>query len=148
VEAPAVKEVRLGDSLASLKAKHSNTFCPGDQTKQSIGCIVNGISYGTLEGMMVVNFVNDKAVSITVRNIDPSGFGTLSSALITKLGPPSDTYAHMLGEPSGSLAWGSNTWLMTASQNFSEGKSGILLVDRAYLAKGLAAQQKRAEADL
>lgn len=148
VEAPAVKDVRLGDSLANLKSKYSNALCPGDPMAKSIGCIVNGISYGTLDGMMVVNFVDDKAVSISVQNIDPSGFGTLSTALTTKLGPPSDIYAHMFGEPSGSLAWGSSTWLMTADQNFSEGKSGVLLVDRAYLATRLAEQKKKAEGDL
>lgn len=146
--APSIKGVQLGDSLASVKAKYSNALCPGDPDKDETGCIINGISYATAEGMMVVSFVHGKAVSITIRNIEPQSFETVSSALIAKLGEPNSTYAQLFGMPPGSLAWGGSNWAMIATRDFDRGKSGVLLVDRAYMEKSLAEHKEKAESDL
>jgi hypothetical protein len=87
-------------------------------------------------------------VVITVRNIDPDRYSTVADALSQKMGPSDDSIPKMLGEPAGTLGWGSDYWLFVSGPQLLEGKPGTILMNKNFLMHSLSAQDKKAQDDL
>lgn len=149
VAEPSIKGVKLGDTPESFKQKYSNAMCFNDKSSGAItGCLANGVSYATVSGLITVNFQDGKAVLVSVRNLDPSHFSTVTAALVKRMGPSNGDVSKLLKEPPGSLAWGGAKWVFTASPVAFDGNPGVLLMDKAYLVNALKNQANKAEADL
>ena len=150
VASPKIKDSKLGDGVALLKIKFSNTQCfPGDKGGiLTESCIVTGVSYGETDGILQTAYVNDKLVSVTIDHIDRTKFELISNALVSKYGQPLPRNLKPAMASASELVWQGPHWMLVATPSDQRGESGVTLIDTDFMAQAMKQRTAEAASDM
>jgi hypothetical protein len=146
---PSIKDLHLGDAVASLKSKFSTAECK-PEADGSVICQVNGVGYGgSSTGVIWSHFADDKLVGVVVYGLEPDKFDEIVSAMTTRFGSADDSQHKPAIASSRDVTWSGDHWLLGASPAADEHTFAlVMLYDTDYLTKVRDQKNQKAVSNL
>lgn len=145
---PDVAGIRLGDTLASVRARFAGAHCKRvdaeDITEQ---CVIGGQPFAQAgDAVVYVSFAGERTVIVQAYGLPATGMAPMVQALTARYGTPDDERHRPPRAHAPAVSWSTEDWFLVATPaGAGQPFAGAILYQRAFVQDVQRAAIRRAE---
>jgi hypothetical protein len=145
---PDVAGIRLGDTLASVKARFAGAHCkPVDAEDITEQCVIAGQPFSQVgDSVVYVSFARSRTVIVQAYDLPAQRMPAMVQALTARYGPPDDERHRPPRAHPPAVSWSTDDWFLIATPaGDSQPYAGAILYQRAFVEEVQRAAARRGE---
>lgn len=145
---PDVAGIRLGDTLASVKARFAGAHCkPVDAEDITEQCVIAGQPFSQVgDSVVYVSFARSRTVIVQAYGLPAQRMPAMVQALTARYGPPDDERHRPPRAHPPAVSWSTDDWFLIATPaGDSQPYAGAILYQRAFVEEVQRAAARRGE---